>query len=72
MVMVNLDSFRWGMWNFLFRLVNRFYTHKFSNIMHKFLYDTYNAGIYKSPFLSGVQTILNKIGFLSSAETILK
>ena len=50
------------MLNFWFKLVNINCKHKFSNIMYTFLYDMYHAGIYKSPFLSSVETILNEIG----------
>ena len=50
------------MLNFWFKLVNITCKHKFSSIMYKFLYDMYQAGIYKSPFLSSVETILNEIG----------
>ena len=40
-----------------------FFLFKFSNITHTYIYNTYNAGIYKSPFLSNVETISNKIGW---------
>ena len=30
--------------------------------MYKFLYEMYNEGKYKSPFLSTVETVLNRIG----------
>ena len=50
------------MLNFGFKLVNINNKDKFSYIMYKFLYDKYHAGMYKSPVLSGVETILNEIG----------
>ena len=45
-----------------FKLVNINYKFKFSNIMYKFLYEMYREGKYKSPFLSTVETVLNRIG----------
>jgi len=50
------------MLNFWFKLVNINYKFKFSNIMYKFLYEMYSEGKYKSPFLSTVETVLNRIG----------
>ena len=50
------------MFNFWFKLVNLNCKHKFSNIMYTFFYDMYQGGIYKSPFLSSVEIILNEIG----------
>ena len=43
-----------AMLTFWFKLVKINCKHKFSNIMYKFIYDMYQAGICKSPFLSSV------------------
>ena len=50
------------MLNFWFKLVNINYKFKFSNIKYKFLYEMYREGKYKPPFLSTVETVLNRIG----------
>ena len=50
------------MLNFWCKLVNINYKFKFSNITHKFLYEMYKEGKYKSTLFSTVETVLYGIG----------